>query len=146
MKVEDPSAQMVQWFYHKSKYLPKGDESSWKNYTILAARNATTKQTFIVMEKILMDTRSICARSVAISGHRILRSAPMNEQGITHLAQFAEKRCICTTIENTTPITRAGIRDAGIPYLFQSLPLFPHHPCPNCSARRISNGCAILSM
>ena len=33
MKVEDPSALLVQWFYHKHKYLPKGDESSWKNYT-----------------------------------------------------------------------------------------------------------------
>src|SRR5699024_11602704 len=52
---EDPSAQMVQWFYHKSKYLPKGDESSWQNYIKSAARSATTKRTFFAMEKTFME-------------------------------------------------------------------------------------------
>ena len=71
MKVEDPSAQMVQWFYHKSKYLPKGDESSWQNYIKSAARSATTKRTFFAMEKTFMDTRSISVKSANISGRRI---------------------------------------------------------------------------
>ena len=65
MKVEDLSALEVQWFYHKHKVLPKGDESSWENYTKYAAQSATTKRTFIVTEKTFTDTRNICVRNVA---------------------------------------------------------------------------------
>ena len=68
MKVEDPSSLLVQWFYHKHKVLPKGDESSWQNCIKFAARSATTKQTFIATEKIRMDIKSISANGVGISG------------------------------------------------------------------------------
>ena len=68
MKVEDPSAVLVQWFYHKHKVHPKGDESSWQNYTKYAARSATTKRTFIATEKMRMVIKSISAKSVGING------------------------------------------------------------------------------
>ena len=72
MKVEDPSAQMVQWFYHKPKYLPKGDESSWQNHIKSGARNATTIKTFIGMAKIKLGTRSIFAANAGMSLRLIL--------------------------------------------------------------------------
>jgi len=73
MKIEDPSVHEVQWFYHKHKVLPKGDESSWRNYTKFAAQSATTKQIFIIMEKINMVTRNISVRSVGANGRQIPR-------------------------------------------------------------------------
>jgi hypothetical protein len=72
MKVEDPSAFLVQWLYHKPKYLPKGDESSWQNHTRFAARNATTVTAFIVMAKIKIEIRNIFAAYVGINLHRML--------------------------------------------------------------------------
>ena len=148
MKVEDPSALLVQWFYHKPTYLPKGDESSWQNCIKFAARSATTKRTFIAMEKIRMDIKSISARGVSFSGHQTPRRINfflLGQKSIQN-APFAEKHCMCITIENTTFTTPAGTRNVSIPSLCQSLQLFLHRPCPNCSARRTLNGCAILSM
>lgn len=80
MKVEDPSALLVQWFYHKPTYLPKGDGSSWQNYIKYAARSATTKRTFIATEKMLMVIKSISAKSVDISGR------------LRHLSAFTHER------------------------------------------------------
>lgn len=146
MKVEDPSAQMVQWFYHKSKYLPKGDESSWQNYIKSAARSATTKRTFFAMEKTFMDTRSISAKSANISGRRIPQNVFIPERRITLPAQFVGKQPSCITTERITPTIPALTKNAAILCLYQSLQPFPFRPCPSCSARRTSNGCAILSM
>ena len=77
MKVEDPSALLVQWFYHKPQYLPKGDESSWQNHTRFAARNATTIKTFIVTAKTNMGTRNIFAAYAGIN----LRRTPLRPAG-----------------------------------------------------------------
>ena len=146
MKVEDPSALLVQWFYHKPTYLPKGDESSWQNYTKYAARSATTKRTFIATEKMLMVIKSISAKSADISGHRIPPNVFIPERRITLPAQFAGKQPSCITTENITPTIPAPTKNAAIPCSYQSLRPFLPHPCPNCSVRRISSGCAIPSM
>lgn len=146
MKVEDPPALLVQWFYHKSKYLPKGDESSWQNYTKFAAQSATTIQTFIATEKIRMDIKNISVRGVGISGHLRHLSVFTLVQTITLPARFVGEPCMCIMIESTTFTTPAGTRNAGTPSLCRSLRLFQHRPCPNCSVRRTSNGCATLSM
>ena len=148
MKVEDPSAQMVQWFYHKSKYLPKGDESSWQNYIKSAARSATTKRTFFAMEKTFMDTRSISAKNVGISG---LKTIPTNCPGVVgkkniQAVLFVGKRCMCIMIANTTSTIPARTGSAGTPFLYQSLQLFPLRPCPSSLERQILSGCAIRSM
>lgn len=148
MKVEDPSALLVQWFYHKPKYLPKGDESSWQNYTNYAARSATTKRTFIATERILMDTRSISAKNVGING---LKTIPANRPGVLgkkniQAALFVGKRCMCTMIVNTTSTIPARTGNAGTPFLYQSLQLFQLRPCPNFLERQILSGCAIRSM
>ena len=144
MKVEDPPAFLVQWFYHKHKVLPKGDESSWKNYTKYAARNATTKQTFIAMEKINMVIKSIYARSAGTSGHRILH--PRIETQITRSAPSAAKPCICTIVKNIMTIIPAATKNADILSSHQSLLPFPLHPCQNSLERRILSGCAIRFM
>lgn len=148
MKVEDPSAQMVQWFYHKSKYLPKGDESSWQNYIKSAARSATTKRTFIATERTLMDTRSISAKNVGISG---LKTIPTNCPGVLgkkniQAVLFVGKRCMCIMIVNTTSTILARTGSAGTPFLYQSLQLFQLRPCPSSLERQILSGCAIRSM
>ena len=70
MKVEDPWAQMVQWFYHKPQYLPKGDESPWQNCIKSAAQSATTKGILIATEKTLMVFRNISAWMLASVGTR----------------------------------------------------------------------------
>ena len=144
MKVEDPPAFLVQWFYHKHKVLPKGDESSWKNYTKYAARNATTKQTFIAMEKMPMVIKSIYAKSVALSGLRKRR--PKSETQITRSAPSAAKPCICTIVKNIMTIIPAATKNADILSSHQSLLPFPLHPCQNSLERRILSGCAIRSM
>ena len=148
MKVEDPSALLVQWFYHKPKYLPKGDESSWQNYTNYAARSATTKRTFIATERILMDTRSISAKNVGISG---LKTIPTNCPGVLgkkniQAVLFVGKRCMCIMIVNTTSTILARTGSAGTPFLYQSLQLFQLRPCPSSLERQILSGCAIRSM
>lgn len=146
MKVEDPSALLVQWFYHKPTYLPKGDESSWQNYTKYAARSATTKRTFIATEKMRMVIRSTSVRSVGINGRLRPLSVFTHERCITHPAQFAGKQPSCITTESITPTIPAATKNAAIPCSYQSLRPFLPHPCPNCSVRRISSGCAIPSM
>ena len=148
MKVEDPSALLVQWFYHKPKYLPKGDESSWQNYTNYAARSATTKRTFIATERILMDTRSISAKNVGING---LKTIPANRPGVLgkkniQAVLFVGKRCMCIMIVNTTSTIPARTGSAGTPFLYQSLQLFQLRPCLSSLERQISSGCAIRSM
>ena len=148
MKVEDPSALLVQWFYHKPKYLQKGDESSWQNYTNYAARSATTKRTFIATERTLMDTRSISAKNVGISG---LKTIPTNCPGVLgkkniQAVLFVGKRCMCIMIMNTTSTIPARTGSAGTPFLYQSLQLFQLRPCPSSLERQILSGCAIRSM
>ena len=59
MKVEDPSALLVQWFHHKTHVLSKGDESSWQDYTNYAVQSATTKRTFVATEKTNMVIKRI---------------------------------------------------------------------------------------
>ena len=148
MKVEDPSALLVQWFYHKPKYLPKGDESSWQNYTNYAARSATTKRIFTAMEKMPMDDRSISAKNVGING---LKTIPANRPGVLgkkniQAALFVGKRCMCIMIVNTTSTILARTGSAGTPFLYQSLQLFQLRPCLSSLERQISSGCAIRSM
>ena len=148
MKVENPPAFLVQWFHHKSKVLPKGDESSWQNYISYAARSATTKRTFIATERTLMDTRSISAKNVGISG---LKTIPTNCPGVVgkkniQAVLFVGKRCMCIMIANTTSTIPARTGSAGTPFLYQSLQLFPLRPCPSSLERQILSGCAIRSM
>ena len=148
MKVEDPSALLVQWFYHKPKYLPKGDESSWQNYTNYAAQSATTKRTFIATERTLMDTRSISVKNVGISGLKtILTNCPgvLGKKNIQAVL-FVGKRCMCIMIMNTTSTIPARTGSAGTPFLYQSLQLFQLRPCLSSLERQISSGCAIRSM
>ena len=148
MKVEDPSALLVQWFYHKPKYLPKGDESSWQNYTNYAARSATTKRTFIATERTLMDTRSISARNASISGLKtILTNCPgvLGKKNIQAVL-FVGKRCMCIMIVNTTSTIPARTGNADTPFLYQNLQLFQLRPCPSSLERQILSGCAIQSM
>ena len=148
MKVEDPSALLVQWFHHKPKYLPKGDESSWQNYTNYAAQGATTKRVFIATGKTFMDTRNTGVSGVDFNGRQMLQRNNWAALGrkSTPSALFAEKQCMCITIESTTSTIPAQTRNAGIPFLLQSLLLFQHPPCPSFLERRISSGCAIPSM
>ncbi len=148
MKVEDPSALDVQWFYHKSKVLPKGDESSWQNCIKFAARNTTTKRVSIAMEKMLMDTKNISVKIAGISGRRMPRRGRLAALGRKSIQSVlcAGKRCTCITIKSTTPTIPAQTGSVGTPFLCRSLRLFQPHPYPNCSARRISNECVILSM
>lgn len=146
MKIEDPSALEVQWFYHKHKVLPKGDESSWQNYISYAARSATTKRTFIATEKMLMVIKSICARNVAISGRQIPPNVFIPERKDTHPARSAAKLLSCTMTGNITPTIPAATRNAAILCLYRSPVPSQPHPCPSSLARRISSGCATLSM
>ena len=153
MKVEDPSAQMVQWFYHKPKYLPKGDESSWQNCIKSAARNATTKRTFIATEKINTDIRNISARGVGTSlpqrrrqGLKAIRVGQGESLLIHQLALFAEGLPSYTMTRSITPTIPAATRNAAILCLYRSPVPSQPHPCPSSLARRISSGCATLSM
>ena len=153
MKVEDPSAQMVQWFHHKSKYLPKGDESSWQNCIKSAARSATTKWLSVVTEKINMDIRSTSARNVGTSLPRKPQQelkaihVEEGESPLTHLlALFVAGSLFCIMTGSITPTIPAVTRNAAIRCLCQSLLPSQRRPCPSFSARRTSSGCATLSM
>ena len=148
MKVEDPSAVLVQWFYHKHMYSQKGDESSWQNCIKSAARSATTKRTFIATEKMFMGVRSISVRSVGISG---LKTIPTNRPGALgqkniQPALFVGKRCMCIITVNTTSTIPARTGNADTPFLYQSLRPFQLRPCPNSLERQILSGCAIRFM
>lgn len=126
----------------------KGDESSWQNYTNYAARSATTKRTFIATEKINMVIRSSNARSDGINGHQIFQRsnrAALERRSI-HCVLFAERQCMCITIERITSTTLAQTRSAATPFLYQSLPPFQLRPCPNSLERQTSSGCAIRFM
>ena len=105
MKVEDLSAFLVQWFYHKHKVLPKGDRSSWKNYTRSAAQNATTKSIFIAMEKINMGIRNTSAKNASTNSHQI-PSKEGKKTGKEPIlpALFMVKQPICTMIMSITHI------------------------------------------
>ena len=147
MKVEDPSALLVQWFHHKSTYLPKGDESSWQNCIKFAARSATTKQVFIATEKTFMDTRNTGVRGVGFNGHqREAERLDGPERRNIPLAPFAARLPSCTTIWSITVTTAAVTRSATIRCSYRSPVLFQLRPCPSSLERRISNGCATLSM
>ena len=153
MKVEDPSALLVQWVYHKSTYLPKGDESSWQNCIKSAARSATTKWISVVTEKINMDIRSTNVGNAGTSLPRKPQQelkdirAVEGESLFTHpLALFVAGSLFCTMTRSITPTTHAATRNAAIQCSFQSLLLSRCRLCPNCSVRRTSNGCATLSM
>ena len=147
MKVEDPPAFLVQWFYHKHNVLPKGDGSSWQNYTKFAVRSATTKRTFIVMEKTYMDTRNTCVSAAGFNGRQNQAGKlDVPEQRNILPALSAEKPLFCTTTGSIMPTTPAVTRSAAILCLCQSPRPFQPHPCPGCSVRRISSGCVTLSM
>mgnify|MGYP001836357145 CR=1 FL=1 len=153
MKVEDPSALLVQWFYHKSTYLPKGDESSWQNCIKYAARSATTKRTFIATEKINTDTRNTSARGVGISLHQRRRQglkAIRVGQGESHsihpLALFAAGSPSYTMTVSITLTIPAATRNAAIRCSCPSLLPSRRRPCPSSLERRISNGCVTRSM
>ena len=148
MKVEDPSALLVQWFHHKPKYLPKGDESSWQNYTNYAAQGATTKRVFIATGKTFMDTRNTGVSGVDFNGRQMLQRNNWAALGrkSTPSALFAEKQCMCITIESTTFTTPAQTGNADTPFLHRSLRPSQLHPCPGSLERQISSGCAIRSM
>ena len=146
MKVEDPSALLVQWFYHKPKYLPKGDESSWQNHTRFAARNATTIKTFIVMAKINMGIRNIFAAYAGINLRRMpLRPAGPEDRAcaLIRSALSAGRPCSSTTTTNITQITAAVTKDAIIPSSCQKQPPSQRLPCPSCREKPISSECAI---
>ena len=146
MKVEDPSALLVQWFYHKPKYLPKGDESSWQNHTRFAARNATTVKTFIVTAKINMEIRNIFAAYAGISLRRMpIRPAGAGDRAFVLIrpALSAERPCFSTTTTNITQITSAATRNAAIPFSSRSRQSFRRLPCPSCREKPISSECAI---
>ena len=135
-------------FTTNTMYSQKGDESSWQNYTNYAARSATTKRTFIATERTLMDTRSISAKNVGISG---LKTIPTNCPGVLgkkniQAVLFVGKRCMCIMIVNTTSTIPARTGSAGTPFLYQSLQLFQLRPCLSSLERQISSGCAIRSM
>ena len=148
MKVEDPSALLVQWFHHKTHVLSKGDESSWQDYTNYAVQSATTKRTFVATEKTNMVIKSINAGSAGINGRRMPQRGKWAALGQrnTLSALFAGKQCMCITIESTTSTTPAQARNAATPFLYQSLQLFPLRPCPSSLERQILSGCAIRSM
>jgi len=153
MKVEDPSALLVQWFYHKSTYLPKGDESSWQNCIKSAARSATTKWISVVTEKINMDIKSTNVGNAGTSLPRKPQQelkdirAVEGESLFTHpLALFAAGSLFCTMTRDITPTTPAATRNAAIRCSFQSLQPFQLRPCPNSLERRTSSGCAIRFM
>ena len=148
MKVEDPPALLVQWFHHKSKYLPKGDESSWQNYTSYAVQSATTKRTFVATEKTNMVIKSINAGSARINGHQMPERGKWAVPGQKNIqsAQSVEKQCMCITTGSITSTTPAVTGNAAIPSLHQSRLPSRRRPCPGSLERRISNGCAIPSM
>ena len=148
MKVEDPSALLVQWFHHKTHVLPKGDESSWQNYTSYAVQSATTKRTFVATEKTNMVIKSINAGSARINGRQMPERGKWAVPGQKNIqsARSVEKQCMCIMIVNTTSTIPARTGSAGTPFLYQSLQLFQLRPCPGSLERRISNGCAIPSM
>ena len=148
MKVEYPSALLVQWFHHKTHVLSKGDESSWQDYTNYAVQSATTKRTFVATEKTNMVIKSINAGSAGINGRRMPQRGKWAALGQrnTLSALFAGKQCMCITIESTTSTTPAQARNAATRFLCQSLQRSRLRLCPNSLERRILSGCAIRSM
>ena len=73
-----------------------------------------------------MDTRSISAKNVGISG---LKTIPTNCPGVLgkkniQAVLFVGKRCMCIMIVNTTSTILARTGSAGTPFLYQSLQLF----------------------
>ena len=148
MKVEDSSALLVQWFCHKTLYLPKGDESSWQNHTRFAVRNATTIKTFIVMAKINTETRNIFAVYAGINLHRMpMLTNPVSRACVLiRLALSAGKPCFFIMTTNITQTTNAATRNAAIPFLSQSRLPLRHLPCRSCPGKPISSGCVILCM
>ena len=95
-----------------------------------------------------MDTRSISAKNVGISG---LKTIPTNCPGVLgkkniQAVLFVGKRCMCIMIVNTTSTIPARTGNAGTPFLYQSLQLFQLRPCPSSLERQILSGCAIRSM
>ena len=148
MKAENSSALLIQWFYHKHKLLPKGDESSWQDYTNYAVQSATTKRTFVATEKTNMVIKSINAGSAGINGRRMPQRGKWAALGQrnTLSALFAGKQCMCITIESTTSTTPAQARNAATRFLCQSLQRSRLRLCPNSLERRISSGCVIRFM
>ena len=148
MKVEDPPAFLVQWFHHKTQYLPKEDGSSWQNYTRFTVRNATTIILFIVTAKIKLVSKNISAANAVINLPRM--HLPVSLENRVHgrilPVLSVERPLSCTMTRNITATTAAVTRSVTILCSCQSLPLSRLRPCQSCSARRTSNGCAILSM
>ena len=96
------------------------------------------------MGKIPMDIKSTTVRSVGISGRPRHLSTFTHELRIILITQFVGKQCMCIMIESITSTTPIG--SAGILVCVKSLLIFQSRPCPNCSVRWASNGCAILTV
>jgi len=113
MKVENPSALVVQCFCHQTQYLPKGDEFSWQKYTSSAARNATTIIYFIVTAKILTGIRSIFAGSAITNLHPNARGRRGQiVGGNIRPALYAKKPASCIMITSITVTTDAATKIA----------------------------------
>ena len=150
MKIEDPSALLVQWFYHKHNVLPERRRVFMAKLYQLCCPKCNNRTDFYRYGKdpTLMDTRSISAKNVGISG---LKTIPTNCPGVVgkkniQAVLFVGKRCMCIMIANTTSTIPARTGSAGTPFLYQSLQLFPLRPCPSSLERQILSGCAIRSM
>ncbi len=106
-----------------------------------------TKRIFIVMGKTHMENRNTCVSAAGFNRrqNQAERLDAPKRQNIP-LVLSAEKPLSCTMTRNITATTAAVTRSVTIFCLCQSLPLSRLRPCQSCSVRRISSGCAFLSM
>lgn len=148
MKVEDPSALLVQWFYHKHNVLPERRRVFMAKLYQLCCPKCNNKTDFYRYGK---DPHGHQKYQCKKCWHQWAENHPYELPGRPRKKNiqavlFVGKRCMCIMIVNTTSTILARTGSAGTPFLYQSLQLFQLRPCPSSLERQILSGCAIRSM
>ena len=145
MKIEDPSALLVQWFHHKTHVLPERRRVFMAKLYQLCCPKCNNKTGFNRYGKDKAGNQKYQCKKC---GHRILQRdnrGVLGRRGILCVL-FAERHCMCITIGRITSTTLAQTRSAATLFLYQSLLLSQLRPCPSSLERQILSGCAIRSM
>ena len=145
MKVEDPSALLVQWFYHKHKVLPERRRVLMAKLYQLSCPKCNNKTDFYRYGK---DAHGHQKYQCKKCRHQWAPDTP--ERVYTRTKNYPAcpvcGKATCITTENITPTIPALTKNAAIRCSYQSLRPFPFRPCPSSLERRISSECAIPSM
>lgn len=148
MKVEDPSALLVQWFYHKHKVLPERRRVLMAKLYQICCPKCNNKTDFYRYGKDAPGRQKYQCKKC---WYQWAENHPYESPGRPRKKEYPS--CpVCGKAmyvhHNREHYIHYSCTDRKCRHsvLYQSLQLFQFRPCPSSLERQILSGCAIRSM